>query len=239
MEKARFKKIGVLGGMGPQATQYFFQKVIELTDAKTDQEHVDMVIINHASTPDRTEAILSEKHTDFISSIKQDIQNLEACAVDYIVIPCNTSHFFYPEIQSKTHIPVVNMIEETVAHIKTKTPVLKVGILATDGTIKTGVYQNTCAQQGIQTLIPDANDQKVIMSIIYNEIKTGKKGDFDNFMSVVSKLTSAGCGAIILGCTELSYLKAHYSLPDYCIDPLEILARKAIELSGRKCRPSL
>ena len=237
MEKSRLKKIGVLGGMGPQATQYFFQKVIEQTDAKTDQEHVDMVIINHASTPDRTATILSGKHADFLSSIEQDIRNLEACAVDYIVIPCNTSHFFYPEIQSKTHIPIVNMIEETIAHIETKIPQLTVGILATDGTIKTRIYQNTCARRDIQTLTPDADDQKILMSIIYDEIKNGKRGDLDTFMAIVSKLISAGCSAVILGCTELSYLKAHYSLPEYCIDPLEILAKKTIELSGRKYRP--
>lgn len=232
------KKLGILGGMGPQATQYFFQKIVEHTDAKCDQEHIDIVIINQASTPDRTTAILSndpKKKSEFISSIENGLKLLEMCEVDNIAIPCNTSHYFFNEIQSKTKIPIINMISETVSSIiKNVKNTKKIGILATDGTIKTQIYTKECKKYGVEAIIPSEENQKKVMEIIYDEIKSGQKGDYNKFMEVVRELKDQGCDAIILACTELSYLKANYNIPEYCIDALEVLVRKSIELSGKK-----
>lgn len=236
MNKNKLKKLGILGGMGPQATQYFFQKIIENTDASRDQDHIDIVIINQASTPDRTATILSKNDKEFLSSIENSLKLLEFCNVDNIAIPCNTSHYFFDKIQSKTKIPIINMVEETIKYIAKKDNIKKIGILATDGTILTKIYDRECKKHGMEPVIPSEKNQKKIMGIIYNEIKNGKKGDYDKFMEVVSELNEKGCNFIILACTELSYLKASYNLPEYCIDALEILVDRSIKLSGKKVK---
>lgn len=239
MDTNKTKKLGVLGGMGPQATQYFFQKIIETTDANKDQEHVDMVIINQASTPDRTSVILSNDkklEDEFLSSIEKSIKLLEKCDVDNIAIPCNTTHYFFDKIQARTNTPIINMVSETVKSVLQSGNARRIGILATDGTIFTKIYENECEKQGVVGVIPSEEGQKKIMSIIYDEIKSGQKGDLNKFMEVVLELKTKGCDAVILACTELSYLKANYELPEYCVDALEVLVKKSIELSGKKVR---
>mgnify|MGYP001558990012 CR=1 FL=1 len=232
------KKLGILGGMGSQATQYFFKKVIEKTDAKKDQDHINMIILNHASIPDRTEAILSGNHEEFLSLISEDMKIFEKYGAEHVAIPCNTSHYFYKEIQAMTKIPVINMVEETIKSIsQNKDRIVKrVGILATDGTILTKIYEKECSKRGIEAVIPSEKSQKDIMSIIYDEIKSGKEGDCEKFMRVVEELRSKRCDVIVLACTELSYLKENNDLPEYCVDALEILAEKSVELSGKKLK---
>ncbi len=230
------KKIGVLGGMGSQATQYFFKKIIENTDADRDQDYPDMIIINQASLPDRTAIIQSGETEEFISMIERNLKILEFAQVDHIAITCNTSHFFFNKIQSKTKLPIINMVEETVKSIINNAIVKKIGILATDGTILTKIYENECIKNNIEAIIPSTESQKKIMNIIYKEIKAGEKGNFDSFMEVVEELRDKECDAIILACTELSYLKENHKMPEYCVDALDVLVRKTIELSGKKLK---
>lgn len=150
------KKLGVLGGMGPAATSLFFDKVIENTEAAKDQDHLNMIILNHATIPDRTEAILKQKGQAFLDAVKKDFEILESAGVSNIAIPCNTSHFYIHEIQAMTDINIINMIEETVKFIlenyDTNT---KVGILATNGTIDSGIYQHGCREYNLDPVIPD------------------------------------------------------------------------------------
>jgi aspartate racemase len=230
------KKLGIIGGMGPQATQYFYKKIIDNTLAKNDQEHIDMMIINHATIPDRTATILSGNYDDFLKAIGDDIKMLEIYGACHIAIPCNTTHYFYKEIQSKTKIPIINMIEETLTSILNNKDTKKIGILATDGTIQTKIYENECIKRGVEAVIPSPQSQKKIMSIIYDEIKSGDKGDINKFMEVVNELREKGCDAIILACTELSYLNENYDIPSYCVDALDVLVKKSIELSGKKIK---
>jgi len=230
------KKLGILGGMGPQATQYFFQRIVDLTDAERDQDHIDIMIINQATTPDRTATILSKDDKEFLSIIGDDLKMFEAWGVDNIVIPCNTTHYFFDKVQAKTKIPIINMVAETVKGILNNKAIKKIGILATDGTIQTKIYEKECIKHGAQAVVPSGANQKKIMDIIYNEIKRGEKGDFNKFMEVVKELKEKGCDVIILACTELSYLNKNYKLPEYCVDALEVLAKKSIELSGKKVK---
>lgn len=236
MKIKKNKKLGVLGGMGSQATQYFFQKIIDNTDAKCDQDYVEMVILNQASTPDRTEAILTQNDSALLISFREGVKFLEKCEVDNIAIPCNTTHYFFDQIQAFTKIPIINMVEEAVKNVLKNKKIKKIGILATDGTIQTKIYEKECKKQGAEVVLPSEKSQMKIMEIIYDEIKKGKKGDYNKFMEVVFELKGKGCDAIILACTELSYLKANYDIPEYCIDALEILATKSINLSGKKLK---
>lgn len=231
------KKLGIIGGMGSQATAYFFNRIVENTKASKDQEHIEIVILNHSTLPDRTQTILSGKYENFISAIVEDIKKLEYLGVDNIAIPCNTSHFFYDDIQKQTELPIINMVKETVKHIINKNKAIrKIGIMATDGTIYTKIYENECITYGIEAIIPSEEKQKIVMNIIYNEIKNGKKGSLHKFMHVVDELKQKGCETIILACTELSYFKQYHTIPDYCVDSMDILVMKSIEFSGRECK---
>lgn len=227
------KKLGVLGGLGPQATSFFLDRMIEHTKASCDQEHIDTIILNHASTPDRTKAILSGDSEDLLRSMIEDIHTLEELKVSNIAIPCNTSHYYYETLQAETDIPIIHMIRESVMYAQKQFgSVKKIGIMATDGTISSGIYRKECERLGITAVNPSKRRQKDVMHIIYDEIKAGERGSKQLFNRVVEELTDKGCDAIILGCTELSVYKEYHSVPEICLDAMDILIREAIIRSG-------
>ncbi|MCC3870334.1 aspartate/glutamate racemase family protein [Terrisporobacter mayombei] len=228
--------VGVLGGLGPMASVYFYEMVVNMTEAKTDQEHVDMVITNRATTPDRTAFIVGNSDEDPSKVLIDDAKRLEKYGVDFIVITCNTAHYFYEKIVNGVSIPLVNIVEETIKHAKA-TNHKKLGILATTGNIKTSLYQNMCKKYDIEYLVLDENRQSKVMEIIYDDIKSGKPADMDKFNSIVDYLKENNCDGVILGCTELSILKNDNKLDgDFYIDSLEVLARETILRSGRKLK---
>jgi len=230
------KTVGVIGGLGPMATVYFYDMVVRLTDAKTDQEHIDMVIANRATTPDRTDYIIGNSDKSPVTVLRKDAKRLESFGSDFLVITCNTAHFFYDDIAKEVNIPVLNIIEETVKYAKEKNH-KKLGILATTGNINTRLYQDMCEKYGIECLVLDEEKQSYIMSIIYDDIKSGKPADMEKFNKVVSHLQENNCDGAILGCTELSILKNDNNLDnDFYIDSLEVLAVKTIENCDKKVK---
>ena len=228
--------VGVLGGLGPMASVYFYEMVVNMTDAKTDQEHVDMIITNRATTPDRTAFIVGDSNENPSNILIDDAKKLEKYGVDFIVMTCNTAHYFYEKIAKSINIPLVNIVEETIKHAKA-TNHKKLGILATTGNVQTNLYQDMCKKYDIEFLVLDKNRQSKIMEIIYDDIKSGKPGNMDKFNSIVDYLKENNCDGVILGCTELSILKNDNNLNgDFYIDSLEVLARETIVRSGRKLK---
>ena len=174
--KNNLKKLGVIGGMGPEASCYYYGEVIKHTKAEKDQEHIDMIILSHASIPDRTASIKNGNTDDVLAVLLNDVQMLEDNNVDAIAIPCNTSHYFWQDLQNRTKVPIINMVRETVLSIKNSKPdIKKIGVLATDGTVFTRIYNKECELAGIECVIPDENIQKIVMDIIYNQIKSIKE----------------------------------------------------------------
>lgn len=229
------KKLGIIGGQGSWATAYFFTQIVEKTVASHDQEYIDTIVLNHATLPDRTKAIVENDTELLLSLYRQDTKILEDLGVNTIAIPCNTSHYFYDQIQSYTTVPIIHMPRETIAFIMKKYPATQaIGVLATDGTVRAKVYENEITKQGVRTILPSAKSQRAIMKIIYDEIKSGKKGSLDTFMELAGELRNAGADTIILGCTELSYFRVHNDIPHYCIDALDVLVHRSIELSGKQ-----
>lgn len=228
--------VGVLGGLGPMASVYFYEMVVNMTDAKTDQEHVDMIITNRATTPDRTAFIVGSSDENPSNVLIDDAKKLEKYGVDFIVMTCNTAHYFYEEIEKSINIPLVNIVEETIKHSKA-TNHKKLGIMATTGNIKTGLYQSMCEKYDIEYLTLDDDRQSQVMEIIYDDIKSGKPANMNKFNSIVNYLKENDCDGVILGCTELSILKNDNKLDgNFYIDSLEILARETIVRSGRKLK---
>lgn len=227
--------LGVLGGMGPQASQIFYQWILDRTDAGCDQEHLPALILSDTEMPDRTEAILSGRGEEVYRRLLRDVRFLAQAGCAAIAIPCNTSHYYVDKLQAELSIPILNMIRETVNVLATMGK-KKVGILATDGTVQTEVYQKECRRAGLLGIVPDEATQRVVMSVIYDEIKRGEKGSREKFAAIDRALRDLGCDAAILGCTELSVYRAYHGLPDFYIDAMEVLVERSIEACGKRLR---
>ncbi len=223
-------KLGILGGMGPQATQDFYQRILDLTAACRDQEHLPAVILSDTRMPDRTAAILGGEEEKCFARLLADAKLLEGVGCTAIAIPCNTSHYFAPALQAELSIPLVHMVRETVKALARTGERRRVGILATDGTIQTGIYQKECREQGLEAVSPPPELQKLVMSIIYDEIKKGERGTPEKFEALDRFFHETGCDGAILGCTELSVYRTYHGLSPYYIDAMDILARRCLEI---------
>ena len=232
MKEAR---LGILGGMGPQATQDFYQRILDRTDAARDQDHLPTLIWSDTAIPDRTAAILGGDAEGCYRRLLEGARLLENGGCTVLAIPCNTSHYFADRLQGDIGIPLIHMPRETVAALAAQGR-RTVGILGTDGTIQTGVYQKECDARGIRLLAPPEDVQRLVMSIIYDEIKRGETGSREKFAAIDRWLRRAGCDGAILGCTELSVYRTYHGLPDYYLDAMEVLAERCITACGYPLR---
>ena len=231
------KVLGIIGGVGPMSTIYFEEMITRLTKAKKDQDHLDMIVFNRASIPDRTDFITGKSKDNPLPVMLEDAKKLQSLGVCCITIPCNTAHYFYDAIQAQIKVPIINIITQTVRYIKTQLKqVEKVGILATYGTIAAGSYQLELKKNNLLPVLPDAKTQQQIMRIIYDQVKAGKRVDISSFQEILARMKTAGCDALILGCTELSVIRRdfHLQAPEI-VDSLEILALSSL----RFCEKSI
>lgn len=234
--------LGILGGVGPLASVYFANMIINLTAASNDQEHIPLFMFNDNVIPDRTAYILGRSDVDPVPRMIEDIKKLSDFGCDYIAVTCNTAHYFYDRLQASTNAKIVNMIEVAVDTALIRRPsAKKIGVLATDGTVQSGVYSKVIERHGIECITPSDKSQKMIMDIIYSQVKAGRDVDLDGFMSVISELRASACDAIILGCTELSVINMNNNLTrqnDDIVDAMEALSEKCITLCGKKIKNS-
>lgn len=230
------KSLGVIGGMGPKATSVFFDKVIEQTAADRDQDHINIVILNHATLPDRTGVILGNRGEVFLEAVAKDLKLLETAGVSNIAIPCNTSHYFYNDMQQMTDINIINMVDETLKEIyDIYGEHCKIGILATNGTVSSGVYRKGCAQYNMQLHEPDDSIQEHVMDIIYNKVKRNLPVESSEFEGIINHLLIHDhCQCVIIACTELSCIPIQSKVSKYCVDAMNVLVQKSIELSGKQ-----
>ena len=227
--------VGVIGGVGPMATVYYMQRVIEMTKAGCDQEHINMLVFNDCDIPDRT-AFITEKSPDNpLPVMVEDAKRLEAAGCEFVVIPCNTAHYFYDELEQALEIPVVNIVEETIRYAKARVQDLScVGIMATTGTIVTGTYQKYAERAGLSFAVPDEDEQDLLMQIIYDGVKAGKPVPRADFDRVANHLRAKGAPCLILGCTELSVLKRDLPINDPdVLDSIDVLASETVRRSGK------
>ncbi len=226
------KAIGIIGGMGPEATLDLFGKLIRHTDASCDAEHIRVYIDCHTGIPDRTRAILEGGESP-VPYIVESAEKLAAMGADFLLLPCNTSHYYYDEICERSPVPVVNMIR-TAAEALRAQGVGCVGILATDGTLRSAVYQRELAACGISSVCPDEQAQRTVMRLIYEGIKANAPAfDTAPVERVLRQLREAGAVRIVLGCTELPVAFARYGIDAAdAVDATDILARAAVQMAG-------
>ena len=223
--------LGVIGGLGPIATAHFMELIIRMTEADIDQEHLDMIIYNRPSIPDRTGYILDPTKPNPLPEMIRVGNALARQGAKLIAIPCMTAHYFHRELTRYIEAPIVHAIHETAAHLK-KHGISKVGIMATDGTIRSKLYQSELERHGIEALIPGPEGQKCVMSVIYDDIKANKPAGMDKFQLASRDLRAQGAQAIILGCTELSLVKRDYPIGAGYLDAMEVLAQTCVLRCG-------
>ena len=227
------KTIGILGGMGPLATADLFKKIVLMTKAGSDNEHIRIYIDNNAQIPDRTGAILSGG-TDPVPEMSSALKHLEACGADCIIMPCNTAHYFLPPLQKMTEVPFLSMLEATAKACAKEFPGKTAAILATKGTLATGLYEQALAKEGVAYLVPDADEQDALMRVIYDGVKADAEPEAyrKDMESVLNTLTEKGADYFILGCTELPLAAELLKIPQATIDPTAELAKAAILFCG-------
>lgn len=229
--------VGVVGGVGPLATAYFLDRVVRLTAAATDQEHVDLVVHQRASTPDRTAFLLGRSHDDpgpVMAECARDLVGLGARAV---VLPCNTAEPFLPQIEAAAGVPVLGIVRATVEAVLARLPDSRlVGVLATDGTLAARTYDSELDRAGRVALLPDADDQALVMAVIYDQVKANRPADIGGLAEVVDRLIARGAGCVVLGCTELSVLAGDLAARTrhVLVDSVDSLARATIVVAGAR-----
>ena len=227
--------LGVIGGLGPIATAHFMELVIRMTEAQTDQEHLDMVIYNRPSIPDRTSYILDQTRPNPLPEMIRVGNALARQGAKLIAIPCMTAHYFHRELTRYIEAPIVHAIHETAVHLK-KHGISKAGIMATDGTIRSRLFQQELEKHGITPVIPGEDGQKCVMSVIYDDIKANRPADMDKFDLASRDLREKGAQAIILGCTELSLVKRDCPIGAGYLDAMEVLAQTCVLRCGGRLK---
>ncbi len=233
------KTIGILGGMGPAATSDIFQRILQLTSVKNDQEHIHIIIDNNPKIPDRTQAIFGKGESP-VPALIESGKMLERAQADFIIIPCNTAHFFYDELKKHLKIPIIHMIREVAKKIHNEFPtVRKAGLLSTQGTIKAGLYQKELMTFGINVIKPDEKSQNMVTEAIYGAegIKRGcLQGKSKKLIyNAIDNLINNGAEVIIGGCTEIPLVVDSETVPIPFINSNQVLAESAVRIAKGNC----
>ncbi len=231
MDKA-LKTAGVLGGMGPEATVDFMAKVIALTDASRDQDHLRMLVDHNPHVPNRQDAILAGGD-DPGPVLAAMAAGLEAGGADFLVIPCNTAYVFEDEILAATHIPLISIIGVSVAAAQERAPgAERIGVLATDGCLQSGIYQAGLDAAGLAAELPTSEELRALMALI-KTIKGGKQTQATGreMAALAEALASRGAGAIIAGCTEIPLVLDEGAVSVPLVSSTDALAEITVKLA--------
>jgi len=218
-------KLGILGGMGPLATAKLFERIVNLTDAKSDQDHIEMCILNNSSIPDRTKCIFENGESP-VEKLNERIKQLIEIGCENFIVPCNTAHYFKDKYIKDERINFIDMIEETTKYLKENFNGLKICVLATIGTVMTNIYGQ---DKDVNINYPCDFTQKEVMEIIYQT-----KAGVDMFDRLQKLVLSEKYDVYLLACTELSVYKD--KLKGNVIDAMDVLAMRAIEKCGKKVK---
>lgn len=224
------KIVGILGGMGPEATADLFIKVIKADPAKSDQDHLRIIIDCNSKIPDRTAHILKDKE-DPGPYLIESAKLLENAGVGLIIIPCNAAHTWHEIIQQNVRIPVLHIMESTLKYVERKYPKIKeIGLLASSGTVKVGHYQRIFSEKSINIISPEKKYQEMVMKAIW-EVKAGNTGpDVTKLLvDAGNSLISRGAQGVIAGCTEIPIVLKNGDLSIPVVDPTYALALAAVE----------
>jgi aspartate racemase len=240
MRRNKMRTIGVLGGMGPEATAYFLGRLVRATAAAADRDHPPVVVCSLPQIPDRTEAILRGGPSP-APALLGGLRTLREAGADFAVMPCISVHYFLPRIASRSPLPILSLLEETLAAVKALKPAPgKVGLLATTGTVRSGIIDRLFEQAGIEVVVPAPPEQKRVMAAIYG--KRGIKAGFTEgrprevVLEAARGLVRRGARAVIAGCTEVPLVLRAGDLTVPLVEPMALGARAAVKRAGARLR---
>ncbi|OQY14715.1 MAG: aspartate racemase RacD [Desulfobacterium sp. 4572_20] len=223
------KIAGILGGMGPEATVDLMQRIIRLTPAEDDGDHVRLIVDNNPKVPSRIKALIEEDGTDPGPCLADMAKRLEKWGADFLAIPCNTAHFYYDRVQEAVDIPVINLIDLVTENVRRNYPQgSSIGLLASTAVIKTGLYEKRFKPLGLKLICPREDLQNDLLNII-KAIKAGNTGKevMETYTAICSHLKGKGASLGIVACTELGILGG--DLPFHIMDATEILAQEIVK----------
>jgi aspartate racemase len=230
------KVIGILGGMGPEATLDCYARIIKNTPAKLDQDHLRVIIDSNPKVPDRTAAIIGEGESP-VPALVAGCRSLQQAGADFIIIPCVSAHFFIEEIRQQIKLPILSIFDVVAETFASDHPQIKtVGLMGTTGTISGGLFQKRLAADGIETIVPDESHQSKVMEAIYgikNSQPARSRAQITaELIAIAEGLISKGAQGIVAGCTEIPLALKQEQLSVPYFDALAILARAAILEAG-------
>lgn len=233
--------VGIIGGMGPSATYDLAQKIVDNTLATCDQEHLHVLVDCDTNIPDRNAAILRGGPSP-VPEIVRAGKRLQTAGAELLLMPCNTSHHFLPEISEQLDVPLLGMPEETARALRGRGADC-VSVLCTEGTRGSGVYDKALEAAGMRAIYPDEAGQALVTAVIYDYVKCGRM-DFDRegLVRLVEQLRAQGAQACLLACTELPLAfadmgdKVPADVREMLVDPTDVLARAAIVRAGGTLR---
>lgn len=234
------KTIGILGGMGPEATAYFYELIIKNTKAEKDQEHIPVVIYADPGVPERTAAVLG-KGPSPLPRLLEGVRVLKEAGADFIVMPCVTAHNFYDEIMREVKVNFLNLVEETMLYALRKNPGLKkAGVVASTGTLRARLFHEAFGKEGVEIIEPEEAEQERVQEAIFG--KQGIKAGYtegksrEEIRDVARALIARGAEAVIAGCTEVPLVLKAGDIEVPLIEPLQILAEASILMAGYEVR---
>lgn len=230
---------GIIGGMGPEATIDLMQRIIANTRATDDGDHIHCIVDNNPKIPSRMKAILSHNGENPGPCMAAMGKKLEEYGADFLVIPCNTAHYYYEDVAQAVSIPVVHLIDLVVEQVVNNNPeITQIGVLGSTTIVKTKLYQTLFAKRGVEVIYPDDSAQEELFSVIKN-VKRGDTGEqtCKAFSDIGAHLKSKNVALTILGCTELGIIARE--LPLAYIDAAEVLAKEVVTVAQNKKRPHI
>lgn len=229
------KTLGIIGGMGPAATIDLYKKIVEQTPAEKDQDHIHVIIDSYPQIEDRTSYILHGGKSPAPKLI-ESAKRLEAAGADALIMPCNTAHYFAKDIEKAVYIPLIHIVKCSAEAIKKKYPyVRKIGLIATTGTIKAGVYGDILKNYDLETITLNDELENNIMDCIYKGVKAGKTEEYSKlFQKCVDDIASLGAELLIAGCTEIPLLMPYIKTNLPVIDATYELASAAVKYALNK-----
>lgn len=236
----RLGTIGVLGGMGPEAGAYLFAQIVRAAAAERDQDHPPVVVVSLPQVPDRTEAIVRGGPSP-VPRMLRGLEALRRAGADFAVVACVSAHHYLPRLAARSPLPILSLLEETVAEVGRSRPAPgTIGLIATTGTVRSGIFDRAFAASGIRVIVPSTRDQARVMTAIYGKrgIKSGRPAASARgaLVAVARELVRRGAGAVLAGCTEVPLVLRPSDLPVPLIEPLAIGARAAVRRAGARLR---
>jgi aspartate racemase len=241
MSRKKFKRIGVLGGMGPEAGAYFLGQIIRATAAGRDQDHPPVILYSLPQIPDRTKAILHGGPSP-LPALLRGLSALHGAGADFAIMACISAHSFYPRLAPRSPLPLLNLLEETLFEIERWRPVPEtIGLIATTGTVRSRIFDNVFGPAGIRIIVPFSRDQERVMTAIYGKkgIKAGcaEGRPREILLEVAQGLIRRGARAVLAGCTEVPLVLRPPDISVPLIEPMAIGARAAVKRAGAPLRP--